>query len=479
VSLALQKKAHELVQALRQAAHARGILPVPVGKDAPAVDLVDVLRAELGRRGAQALGGQTWPVTLREALHHARIEVDSLRRGPRPSVPDGAIVFAPRHRGVDHLPVAEALAARGHAVALWRTPNDVARWPSELPHVEAAELVVKGSGFHGTVAAAKCAWLVGRLPLLPGWTDDERRRVVKAFRRVLMEQTSPASRMVSATVTLVRAHAPRVIVVGNHYTLEGRAMALTARALGVPVATFEHGSIFPGDPLWQEVPCDLVGVWGDASAEVVRQVTDARVVVTGAPKLDARLEAARQVKVSVGRTVLVATSGAGDKVSADEHAAFVRELFACARTLPDVRFAVKLHKKDRPAVYEAAAARQPASNLTWKAAEAGFGGDIYAAVAGARALVTVQSTSALDAMLMGVPVVVVDIGQRGRQKDAAFLAHARLAHDAASLAGCLREILAGTPHPTDDSARRYVASHFAHLGTATQQAAQALLDLRP
>jgi hypothetical protein len=168
--------------------------------------------------------------------------------------------------------------------------------------------------------------------------------------------------------------------------------------------------------------------------------------------------------------VLVATSGAGDKVSMEEHLRFIDVLFAAARSLPEQRFVVKLHRKDRESLYSRSA--RPRNLELVGVDRSRFGDDIYDYLQRARVLVTVQSTSAIDAMAVGVPVIAVDIAGQDRRAGVEFLRFTRSATSLAELVAALR---GDGLVEDDDDVRAYVRRHFAHLGRAAEVAA-ALLD---
>jgi hypothetical protein len=279
-------------------------------------------------------------------------------------------------------------------------------------------------------------------------------------------------RVALGTDALLAQKRPALLIVGNPFTFEGRTAALVARAHGVPVAATEHGSVVPGDPKWRDCPVDLVCAWGepDRQAFIACGVPAEAVVVTGSARQDERLARARAPRNEDRTEVLVATSGAGDKVSVDEHRRFISLLFASAGELPHQRFVVKLHRKDPESFYEDG---RPANVEIVSVDRKRFGEDIYDFLARARVLVTVQSTSAIDAMAVGVPVIAVDAARQDRRAGVEFLRHARLATSAAELIAHLTTPTA----PASEASRAYVERHFAHLGRAAETAASVLHDL--
>lgn len=211
--------------------------------------------------------------------------------------------------------------------------------------------------------------------------------------------------MIGAVAALDR---PRVLLVANPYIAEGRGAALAARGRGIPVVSAQHGTIFPDDPRWARCPVDRFGVWGPAAVEALVEsgmtaqqlfVTGARVGTEDDPAPDGRASEGMP-----GSTVLVATSGAGDRVSLAQHLVFLDWLGRAIQATPELQWRVKLHPKDDPALY---AGRAFAGAEVVRA-----GSDtppIERFLREADVLVTVASASALDAARLGVPVVLVAV----------------------------------------------------------------------
>ena len=82
---------------------------------------------------------------------------------------------------------------------------------------------------------------------------------------------------------------------------------------------------------------------------------------------------------------------------------FLPALVEAVREMPDVHLVIKPHPAETPEVYAAAAAGAPNVHV------AGSGALLPELLAAARALVTVNSTVAIDALALGVPSVVIGL----------------------------------------------------------------------
>jgi hypothetical protein len=305
--------------------------------------------------------------------------------------------------------------------------------------------------------------------------------------RALMESTLSLLRAhmpgvlscISGLVGLLANHPVRLLAVGNPYTAEGRVAIDAARGRGIPTVAVEHGTIFPNDARWEDCNLDRMCVWGAPSRDVLLQngLRPDQVLVSGAPHLDeqiANVTAARSRSAGSAR-VLVATSGPGDSVAHDEHMRFVRLLRDAIESSPDLSWTIKLHRKDLREFYtEAGLTAALGVNLI----EATDGApDIFHYLQSADVLLTVTSTTALDALISGVPVITVDLGHRDGPE---YLRRGCTVSVTTSgqLLDAARSLARGQiPSAIGESAEAYRREHFANLGRASEVAADAFASL--
>ena len=220
-----------------------------------------------------------------------------------------------------------------------------------------------------------------------------------------------------AIVSRMRA---RLIVVGNDIITEGRTAALCARRDGVRTASLCHGTL-TGDPLTPGIVVDRFLAYGESDGRYLVQggADLARVTVVGAPYLDAVDTQRRATPESLRRRLrlrpdrrwlLVATSGPGSSVSHAHHQQVVGAVTRVSAKLSSVDMVAKLHRKDDPEAYHAAQSSEPSSRLQIVVHGArGYPTSILDWLPGCSALLTGASTSALEAMVMGVPVITIDL----------------------------------------------------------------------
>lgn len=317
------------------------------------------------------------------------------------------------------------------------------------------------------------------------FSEAEIKALAYVTETVLRTNLRQLVRVATAMEELVKNHRPSLIFASNPYTLEGRIAVNVARAHRIPTASIEHGTIYKEDPMWAECCLDLMCVWGQPSRRALLSsgLTDQQIAVTGAPRFDEinkRISSDLETRDLRKDNVLVATSGAGDKVSLEEHKAFIKSLYTAASLTPDISWVVKLHKKDNPDLYREVERQFPGARVEVVPSERqNFGPDIFSFLASARAMVTICSTSALDAMLVDVPVVSVAINS-DTAKGLEFLERGCTieANSGVELAAAINKIWEGSADlRVVEAARLYIAEHCTNLGTAGKQVADRIFAL--
>lgn len=209
----------------------------------------------------------------------------------------------------------------------------------------------------------------------------------------------------------------------------GRALALETRRRGIPLAGLQHGFIYrhwlnylheqdeiaPAGPRSSDrgFPRPAATLVFDAYAAShllqAGRFPPESVVITGSPGRDAlaaafaRLSAddvaaAREAAGATGSRPLVLLVA---KFSEVRH--LLEPLLAAMRAIPDAQLAIKTHPAETPDLYEAIVSGRPNVRVLPAAAP------LAPLLAASRALVTVNSTVALDAMGLGVPALAIGL----------------------------------------------------------------------
>jgi len=345
-------------------------------------------------------------------------------------------------------------------------------------------------------ARREAAWRIKKLQRLPvGSLPDFAGRRSAEFESAVygaLANVIPMALIAAANFqAAVDATGARLIVVGNDLTVEGRTGCSAARLRGIPSAVLMHGTI-TGNPLNERHLADRIFVFGETHRRELLEmgVSAERIEVSGDPNLDGRprpsgrihpaLEA--QLGLRSGKPwVLVCTSGPGHRISHDHHQQVVASLARLADALSDVPIVIKLHRKDRIVYYEPLETVRVRRNVhVIPHGTAGFPADIYAWLDGASILLTGASTTAIEAMVMDVPVITLDLC--GALGDIDFIQAGATLHveRADELANAVRQVIRGD-EPSEERQSRiaeFLHSTYHSLdGGASQRVATSLCQL--
>jgi hypothetical protein len=206
----------------------------------------------------------------------------------------------------------------------------------------------------------------------------------------------------------------------------GRALILECRRRRIPVAGLQHGFIYrhwlnyrherdemepaAGHDAGFPKP-DLTLLFDEYAAQHLIErggFPAGALLVTGSPRLDALVRAARSLDApAIQRAAASAGAASGvlvlvvAKYREARHA--LAEFIDAASRLEDVRVAIKTHPAETPDVYDELAAGR--GNVTVLPAATPLAPLLRAS----RAVVTVNSTVALDAAVLGTPALVIGL----------------------------------------------------------------------
>lgn len=317
----------------------------------------------------------------------------------------------------------------------------------------------------------------------------DRMFIASIYRTVRQKFELAALAVINAREALERTR-PRVLVVGNDLTIEGRAGVRVAAQRGIPVVAYMHGAL-ANNVLHARHCADRFLVHGPRHRDDLlrRGLSETQIEVIGAPYLDKRPQASDQLDPRLQAAfglrpgepwLLVATSGPGNAVSLAHHQQVVENLARLSAALPQVPLVIKLHRKDSPNNYE----RLQAGVAAGRVAISPYGDprvpyDIFQWLPGCPLLLTGTSTVAVEAMLMQVPVITMDFCDEARGID--FIDEGATLHcrTGDELEAAVRQVLAG-PAPAELHARAqaYVASAYYKLdGRAAERGADVICHL--
>lgn len=209
----------------------------------------------------------------------------------------------------------------------------------------------------------------------------------------------------------------------------GRALLLEARRRGIPTAGLQHGFIYDSWLNYLHEADEMQGEPGNAAdcgfPRPVRtllfddyarqhlrqrgQFPDASLTVTGSPRLDALVRTASALssdELAAARRAAGAESSQALVVFVAKYAQARHVLGALVEAvamMPDVQLAIKTHPAESPDAYRRVA--EGRSNVRVLPASAPLAPLLRAC----RVVVTVNSTVALDAAVLGIPALVIGL----------------------------------------------------------------------
>lgn len=307
-----------------------------------------------------------------------------------------------------------------------------------------------------------------------------------------------SARAMDEAAAALDACRPRVVVTYAEAGGWGRAIVLESRRRGIPTVGLQHGFIYrhwlnylhEPDEMTADVeqredrgfPAPTRTLVFDAYAahHLADQghFPDDAVAVTGSPRLDALVsDVARLTPAEIERAR--ATAGAESRtliLVATKHREardVLAPLLDAAAALADVHVAIKTHPGETPDVYaDLVAGRSHVTVLSAAAALAPL-------LRGSRAVVTVNSTVALDAAVLGIPALVIGLPNNLSPFVAAGIMSG-VAGTVAAILPALRQILYDEEFRSAVAgAQRAFLSQFrvAADGQAAERAADAIVQL--
>lgn len=236
-----------------------------------------------------------------------------------------------------------------------------------------------------------------------------------------------SARVMDQIGAAIDALAPRVVVTYAEAGAWGRALVLEARRRGICSVGLQHGFIYrhwlnylhaddemrpsPASPADRGFPYPtLTLLYDEFAARHLRTAggfPDTALAVTGSARLDTLVaQANRMSTADVARVREAVGAGAHQHlvVVAAKFTQIARvfpDLVSAVADMPDVRLVVKCHPAERPDPYLAVEGGAALVSIApaWA--------DLASLTRSARLLVTVNSTAAIEAMVMGVPSLVL------------------------------------------------------------------------
>jgi hypothetical protein len=272
---------------------------------------------------------------------------------------------------------------------------------------------------------------------------------------------------------------PGVLVLANHEMAVGRMLGRVAQEHGVPLVQVQHGLV-TRHPKHAWPHAGLTCVWGERTKALLESLgwPTSRIRVCGAPGLDAlqTLKKSAAARSSSSRRVILFTPVSGNSLTpASDVEAATRALYSALAPRADIDLILKPHPADRLNISERMLKDFPSIP-----ARVVKEGDLHRLMLDADLIATMWSTTALEAVLLEKPVVVVDRGNSDPLPLVEYGA-ALKAFDPESLAAALDGVMDGSVAASLASGRARFSREFAHGndGFAAERTARVVLQALP
>lgn len=293
----------------------------------------------------------------------------------------------------------------------------------------------------------------------------------------------------SAFEMLIQTAQPKALVCGYDITFEGRLATLVFKRKSIFTCCIQHGDM-PG-MLSSEHVVDEFYVYGDAVRRKLESINrrDTRFIVTGAPYVKnnfyvagSNLKSTIPCKLGLANrpyVILVTFSGPGNNTSQTHHARLIESIFSLT-SIVGVNIIVKLHKKDRYVYYQPFFDRTKPDNLSivsWQQPDMPL--SFFDWLKGCDLLITGGSTTAVEAMLVGIPVITIDL--EGEYSNVSFIESRATVHiqDSSDLKPAVENMLRNTSFRDETLQRQkpFLEDYFFRLdGKASERCVGMILS---
>lgn len=420
----------------------------------------------------------------------ARLLASAARGAPRPAVAPSAVLglFDVRNAGMVHNledVLSAVRSAGGSTLALACDPR--------IEALRASRGGGPSAALAAWVTARGLAWSTSRAATVARQVRSlaESGRVVGEGDLVSAELARSVRRRIGLQFTttyvwqcLVDAHAidaclaevePRVMVTSSDAHRYSRLMVLLARGRGVPSAVIQHGALV-GESVYVPIVADLMAAWGPWCRDwfVARGTPPERVVAAGVPRAEER----RQQRPSgAARRLLFPAQPVPLEVTFDLLAMAVDHL----RRHPETTLRVRPHPGESRVTALRAHVSRLQEGLAARVAVGEPGRPLSEDLDWADVVLTAESTVGIDALVHGVPIVILRHPRVRSAIPFAELGAGPEAHDGETLSRAIGEVAAGAcadgassfleayvgdsgPEAAEDVARHVLRLAHAHGG---------------
>ena len=226
-------------------------------------------------------------------------------------------------------------------------------------------------------------------------------------------------RAVRLSEAMLRKERPALVLSNIDSWLAGKTLAKVADRMGIPTLLYQHGFVPE-----QDLPfaSRYIAVWGDYYKRRLKKlgVPAGRIFTVGFNGADmilkggfrSRKDVCRSLRLDPEKRIITLTSqGHAPWLDKKKDEMFLRAVFGGMKRLGDAQIVVKLHPAEDGRVAREVA-RKTGCRVRFTR---DFG--LYDLLAASDAMVTISSTTAVEAMVLGKPVIICDFFGRPESRE--------------------------------------------------------------
>jgi UDP-N-acetylglucosamine 2-epimerase len=197
------------------------------------------------------------------------------------------------------------------------------------------------------------------------------------------------------------------ILIGNDTTSQGKALSLICQRKRVPVYAIQHGLI-TRDWTHRMHSVDTFFTFGQKSKDILVEngMDQEKIIVSGAPYLDS-FKPQDFLKPTVKPYILVLLSGYGHGTSFEHYQDILALLFRFFSANPKLAFVIKPHRKEKREMYLQKIAKLNLQNV--RVIDEDSSKTVFDYIAESSLVITGNSYTALESMLLDKPVISIDL----------------------------------------------------------------------
>jgi hypothetical protein len=309
------------------------------------------------------------------------------------------------------------------------------------------------------------------------------------LRQILIDTHQAAATAVEQCQRIIDQWRPHVLISTTEVSLHSRTAFAVAAANNLPSVSIQHGIMY-SHPLNNPMVTTHQALWGEGAAEILAKDGNPleRLVLTGCPSYDNVVDASSGISPSVRALfprnppsdgsfeAVYTTQPAGTDYSQDERDRSVKAIVRAAQAFPQSHWIFKLHPADAPAPYRKIIKSCGARNIEILKAP-----DVIPVLARAHLVVTLFSTTGIEAMLLDKPLIQMNLsGHDGVREQYASWGAALAVRSESEMVDAVQRALwnPGTVSALSRGRQAYLDKFVGRRdGRSSQRVAHLILDL--